>query len=400
MISVEEAQKIILENTKPSSPKRIPLMDSLGLILAEDVYANTDLPPFTSSAMDGFAIRSTDTKIASSSSPLSLKLIEDLPAGTIPKKVLIPGTCTRIMTGALLPKGADAVVMAEETEVEGREVRMRRPVAFAENIRLQGEDVKKGKLVLSKGTVVTPQAIGLLAALGFDRVCAFPKARVAILSTGDELIPISRRLSRGKIRDSNSYTLEALLKKENAEVIRLGIAKDSLDSLRGKIKKGLRSDLFLVAGGVSVGTHDLVKTIFREMGVKELFWKVRIKPGKPIFFGKKGGTLVFGLPGNPASSFVSFEIFVRLVLRKKMGESNPLSPFQKAVLTQDLSHQEGRVDFIRAIAEKDNGALEVRSSGVQGSHCLSSLARCNALIRLDEGVSRVPKGKEVEVLFL
>ena len=400
MISVEEAQTMILDSTRPNPPRRVLLKDSPGLILAEDVIASVDLPPFTSSAMDGYALRSEDTAQASEGSPCRLQKVEDLPAGRVARRKITAGTCARIMTGGLLPKGADAVVMLEETEPVRDEVKIKRVVSAGENIRFQGEDIRKGKTALQKGAVINAQRVALLAALGVSRPLVFPRAAVAFLSTGNELVPVSKKLSPGKIRDSNSDTLEALLREAGANPIRLGIAKDNRASLRRKIRKGLGRDLLLVAGGVSAGTHDLVKEILEEEGVKELFWKVRMKPGKPLFFGKKGKTLVFGLPGNPASGFVSFQLFVRPALRKRMGAGEVLPVFEKARLAQDLTHAPGRVDFVRAVCERDHGALEIRSSGMQGSHCLSSLARANTLVRLGEEVSKIHQGEEVEILFL
>jgi molybdopterin molybdotransferase len=399
MISVEGAQKIILENAKPVAPKSVPLQESLGLVLATDIHAPTDLPPFTSSAMDGFALRSADTKGASLAFPLSVKVIEDLPAGKIPTEEITSGTCARMMTGAAIPKGADAVIPVEDTEPLGKFIKIKRPVSFGENIRYQGEDIKKGKF-LQRGILLRPQEIALLAAFGRNQVPVFPRVSVAILSTGNELVPVSKNLAPGKIRDSNSFALEALLKIEGALPVRLGIAKDNLKSLREKIKKGLNHDILLVAGGISVGAHDLVKKVFLELGVKEIFWKVRIKPGKPLFFGKRKEALIFGLPGNPASSFVAFEIFVRPALRAKMGRKDALPAYQKAVLLQEISHHNERVDFIRATVTRRDGALFVRSSGRQGSHCLGSLCHANALIRLGENISRLKQGEEAEVLFL
>ncbi|MBI2167012.1 MAG: molybdopterin molybdotransferase MoeA [Candidatus Omnitrophica bacterium] len=400
MISVEEAQMIILDSTRPNPPRRVSLKDSLGLVLAEDVIASVDLPPFTSSAMDGYALRGEDTAQASEESPCRLQRVEDLPAGKVARRKITARTCARIMTGGLLPRGAGAVVMLEETESVGDEIKIKRVVSTGENIRYQGEDVRKGKTVLQKGTAIHAQQVALLAALGFSRPLVFPRPSVAFLSTGNELVPVSKKLSPGKIRDSNSDTLEALLREAGANPVRLGIAKDSRASLRKKIRKGLARDLLLVAGGVSAGTHDLVKEILEAEGVKELFWKVRMKPGKPLFFGKKGKTLVFGLPGNPASSFVSFQLFVRPALRKRMGAREALPVFEKARLAQDLTHAPGRVDFIRAVCERNHGAPGIRSSGMQGSHCLSSLAHANALLRLGENVSKRSKGEEVEALIL
>lgn len=435
MISVEEAQKIILEHTVPNPPKRVSLQEALGLVLAEEVIASHDLPPFTSSAMDGYALRSGDTARASETFPCRLQVVEDLPAGKVARRKVKAGTCARIMTGGLVPNGADAVLMLEETELTGEEVKgrlrsapppparglepragtapdtpgkpvassavkIKRIVSAGENIRYQGEDIRKGKTALEKGTVINAQQVALLAALGVSRPLVFPRATVAILSTGNELVPVSKKLSPGKIRDSNSHTLEALLRQTGADPVRLGIAKDSPTSLRKKIREGLAQDLLLVAGGISVGAYDLVKKVFLEEGVGEIFWKVNVKPGKPLFFGKRGKTLVFGLPGNPASSFVSFEIFVCPALRRMMGRSEPFPIFERGILVKEISHRNGRVEFIRAVAEKRNGTLFVRSAGPQGSHCLSSLVQANALIRLDGKTAKAGEGEEVEVLLL
>ncbi|OGX10781.1 MAG: hypothetical protein A2351_08165 [Omnitrophica bacterium RIFOXYB12_FULL_50_7] len=399
MISVQQAQRIVLKYAKPRHPRKMSLGDVLGLVLAKDISAATELPSFTNSAMDGYALRFSDTKSASTGFPISFRIAEYLPAGKIPSKKITAGTCAQIMTGALLPQGADAVIAVEETEKKGNRVIVRAPIPCSANIRYRGEDVKRGK-ILAKGTVIRPQEIAILAALGCDRISVCSRPTVAILSTGNELISHSERLSIGKVRDSNSWVLEALLRMEGVCPKRLGIAKDTRQDLRKKIREGLRSDILLVAGGVSVGTHDLVKSVFKELGIRQLFWKVKMKPGKPVFMGNKGKTLVFGLPGNPASGFVAFEVFVRPAIHGMAGRSDIFPVYRTAVAVHPLKHRKGKVDFLRGIVTKNKGGLLVRSAGRQGSHCFKSLCQANALIRLPENILRAARGDKVEVLLL
>lgn len=399
MISVQRAQWAVLKHAKLQSVRKVALRNALGYVLARDISATTELPSFTNSAMDGYAVRSLDTRRASPEFPVSLRIAEYLPAGKISANRVASGASAQIMTGALLPGGADAVIPVEDVKRRGGRIKIHSPVPRGANIRYRGEDVRKGK-ILCKGSVVRPQEIALLAALGCSQISVFSRPTVVVLSTGDELISHSAKLSIGKVRDSNSLALDSLLRTEGISAKRLGIAKDSRQDLRRKIREGLRGDLLLIAGGVSVGTHDMVRSVLKELGVKEIFWKVRMKPGKPVFMGKRGETLVFGLPGNPTSGFVAFEIFVRPAIRRMAGFSDAMPICHPAVAAHELKHRKGKVDYFRGIASKDKGGYLVRSAGRQGSHCFKSLSRANVLIRLPENVSVVASGDEVEMLML
>lgn len=403
---ITEAQKIILENISPVGTEQVPILKNLGRTIAKDIYSKDNIPPFDNSAMDGFALRSFDTKSATKNNPVSLKIIEDLPAGYLPQHKVNKGEAIRIMTGAILPKGANCVVMVEETQETGKKgqkaglVKIFRAIKSAQNIRRKGEDVKKGELTIKKGTLLRPQELGMLAALGVARVTVFRRPRVAILSTGDELVDIRKTLTPGKIRNSNTYALYGQVLRSGAIPVNLGMAKDRPREIREKIKRGLKQDMLIVSAGVSVGYYDVVKEVLKDLGVKIKLWRVAMRPGKPLAFGMIKQVPVFGLPGNPVSSMVTFEQFVRPAIAKMSGRDNFTRLEVNAVTKREIKKKKGFRYFLRGQLEQKNGRFLVIPATHQGSGILSSLVLANCLIVIPEGVTEVKKGETVTVQVL
>jgi molybdopterin molybdotransferase len=395
MVTVEEALEQILAAVNPLPPEKVCLADALGRILKEDIRSDRDIPPKNNSAMDGFAVRAADTKGASKRRPVVLRVIEDVPAGYLPSKKVQAGETVRIMTGAPIPEGADAVVRVEDTESEGSRVRVFVSARKGMDVRLAGEDVKAGELVIQKGSAVRPAEAGMLAALGRSFVYMHQKPLVAIVSTGDELLDIDQRPAPGKIVNSNGYALAAQVMECGAVPMQLGIARDSKNDLAEKFRMALRADVILSSGGVSVGDYDLVRDIMKELGSRMQFWRVAMRPGRPLAFGTMGGKPLFGLPGNPVSSMVSFEQFVRPALLKMMGHRHLYRRAVCATLKENISKQEGFRYFLRACLECKDGRYTVTTTGKQGSGILKSMVRANALIVLPAGLTEVKKGETV-----
>lgn len=400
MISVDEALETILSFIKPLGYEKVSILDALGRVIAEDIYAPRDIPPLDNSAMDGYAVKWEDIKDASKDHPVRLKVIEDLPAGFISNKVVENGCAIRIMTGAPIPKGADTVVQSEDTISEGSFVQILSPPPFGDNIRKAGEDVRKGDKVISKGDLIRPQEVGMIASLGRAFIKVYQRPRVAILCTGDELVDVDETLEEGKIISSNSYTLAAQVKECGAIPIQLGIAKDQKEDIESRLSQGIRADVIISSAGVSVGDYDFVKDALKNLGMEMIFWKVAMKPGRPITFGRIGEKPVFGLPGNPVSSMVSFEQFVRPSLLKMMGHRNILRPVVEAILQEDIRKKPGRRHFIRGIVTREDGNYFVTTTGPQGSGILRSMVKANGLIVIPEDKSLVKAGEKVKVQIL
>lgn len=408
MINVDQAKKIILKDIpRLKKSETIDISSCLGRVCAADIKSKDNIPPFDNSAMDGFAIRAKDSEGASRQNPIALEVIEDLPAGRVAIKKVRHLQAIRIMTGAPLPKGADAVIMVEETRRKEQRAKSKELVEIfkevkpGENVRRAGEDVKKGELVIKKGTVLKSGHIGMLASLGFSRIRVSRKPRVSILVTGDELVEISQKLKPGKIRNSNAYSLYAQALKAGALPLILGIARDSKKDLEQKIRKGLvGADALIVSGGISVGDYDFVKGVLKGLGARMKFWKVAMRPGKPMAFGVVGTIPVFGLPGNPVSSMVSFEIFVRPAILKMLGQTEGDIAEVDAVIEEDIEKKPGLRYFLRAITRWDCGRYLAKTTGPQGSSLLKSMARANSLVILPEDVKKVKKGESVKVRFL
>ena len=400
MLSVEEARKRVLAAVGMVEVEETPLIDALGLTLAEDAVARDSIPPFDNSAMDGYAVRSADVSCASRDNPVELEVLGDLAAGYAAEVSVGRGQALRIMTGAPMPAGADAVVPVEMTRAQGDRVLVLDCVSEGNNVRRAGEDVKLGETVLATGTAIGPAELGMLASLGYPRPRCFRRARVGIVSTGDELVGVEEELAPGKIRDSNSYTLFGMVREAGAEPLRLGVVRDDAALLEKTILDNLeRVDLFITSGGVSVGDYDMVKDVLGKLGEMN-FWKVGMRPGKPQAFGHIGGKPLFGLPGNPVSVMVSFEQFVRPAILKMMGRRDIFRPQVTAVLDAPLGRKAGRTEFIRVVAEWREGRYHARPTGPQGSGILRSMVLGNALAVLPEEVGRLEPGVEVTVQLL
>jgi molybdopterin molybdotransferase len=418
MLNVEEALQKILAEVNVLEAETVPIMEALGQVLAEDIVSNINVPPLDNSAMDGFAVRSQDTRGASPKTPITLKVTDTVLAGGISKKGVLPGTAIRIMTGAPIPSGADSIVQFEDTDDQKNKdassnQRSGQVSIFAEtkpgqNIRLAGEDIAKGKTTLKKGIVIRPPEIGLMASIGRSRVKVIKRPVVAILSTGDELIEVDKPLPRGKIHDSNAYSIAGLVKRYGGIPKMLGIARDSEKELANKLKQAQDADMVLTTGGVSMGDYDMVKDILARDG-EMVFWKVRVKPGKPLAFGKikgkdRNGKLKsiphLGLPGNATSCMVSFELFVRPALLKMMGKQNLDKPSIDVIIEDTIENDAGRRIYDRAIIEKRNGHYYARLTGPQGSGILSSMSLANGLVIIPEETERVNKGDTVQALML
>jgi molybdopterin molybdotransferase len=400
MISVDEALNKILSHIHPLGSEKVSILDALGRVIAEDIYANRDIPPLDNSAMDGYALKFEDVQKASSNNPIRLEVIEDLPAGFISKKKLERGKAIRIMTGAPIPKGADAVIPVEETNKEDGSVVIFKAAALGENIRKSGEDVKKGDRVISKGDTIRPAMVGMLASVGRSFVSVYQKPLIAILCTGDELVDVDGELEEVKIISSNSYTLSAQVKECGAIPIQLGIAKDSKEEIEERLRQGIRADVLISSAGVSVGDYDFVKEVMKHLGMEMVFWKVAMRPGAPLAFGTIGGKPVFGLPGNPVSSMISFEQFVRPSLLKMTGHRQLFRPLIEAVLKEEIKKMVGRRYFIRGSVSFEKDQYFVTTTGEQGSGILRSMVKANGLIVIPEDQEKVRAGEKVRVQLL
>lgn len=402
MIKVKDALKIILSSIKLLGAEKVSFLDGLDRVIASDIYASCDMPPFDNSAMDGYALRAKDTKGASGTSPKILKVIEDVAAGYTAKSRIRNNQVIRIMTGAPVPNGADSVIMVEFTKKNRDLVEIFKEARLGDNIRRLGEDVRKKQKVLSRGAILRPQEIGMLASLGIARIKVAKRPRVGILATGDELVGVEERLTKGKIRNSNSYIIHGQITKCGAVPVDLGIAKDIRSKVKAKIEAGFKKglDMLLVMGGISVGDYDLVKDVLLESGMKMKFWKVRQRPGKPLAFGIIKNIPVFGLPGNPVSSTVSFEEYVRPSLLKMQGARNFFRPGVWATLTEDFKKKKPLRYFIRTRLKNIDGEFYATITGPQGSGIISSLVLADGIIVAPEGQDLLKKGQKVYVQLL
>jgi molybdopterin molybdotransferase len=400
MLSVSEARERILNAFQPLEKELAMLERCAGRVLAEDILAGNDLPPFDNSAMDGFALHPADLN-----SRLPLAVVADIRAGSPADIRLQPGECARIMTGAPVPAGAEAVVAVEDTDFNERApgnaapamVTIHKSLVAGENIRCCGEDLKKGAKILNAERRLRAQDIGLLAMLGMAEVPVHRKPRVALLSSGDELIPVEEKLTPGKIHDSNSYTLAAMAEQAGVELIRLGVAQDTEVAVRSRLEQAVeeKADVIVSSAGVSVGAFDYVKAAIEQDGELD-FWKVHMRPGRPLAFGKFHGIPFFGLPGNPVSAFIGFEVFVKPSLEKLSGLNNQPHPKQIAILAEALE-SDGRESYLRAIVNQENGVMVAHLTGGQGSGNIFSLVRANALLIVPSGVKSLPASSEVEI---
>ncbi len=402
MLTVAEAQAIVLRTARPLTPVDCPLSAaSLGAVLAEDVTSDLDMPPFDKAMMDGYAVRSADLATGRATLPV----IEEVMAGRTPSRPLGPGQATRIMTGAPIPAGADAVVMVERTRLDGGQVVIEdRPPQPGQNIMPRGREMRCGETVLTAGSLLRPQELGVLATVGRTSARLYPAPRVAVLSTGDEIVEAGERPESGQIRNGNGPMLCAQVARAGGVPHSLGIARDRLDSLRPLVAEGLRFDVLLLSGGVSAGQLDLVPGVLAEAGVQPHFHKVAMKPGKPVFFGSQSAqpqaapALVFGLPGNPVSALVCFELFVRPALRRLAGHGDPGPFVVPATLAEEFVYRTDRPTYHPAVLELAASGWHVRAVPWYGSPDLRGLTRANAFVVFQPGPERRQQGEVFEVL--
>jgi molybdopterin molybdotransferase len=400
LTTIEEALSTVLAEARPLGVELRPLAKSLGMVLAEDLIAPHDVPPFDNSAMDGFALVASDTEGATSDSPVKLRITETIAAGHCAAYPVSTGVAARIMTGAPLPEGADAVLQSESTKEADGSVLVLEPASPGDHVRRAGGDVMAGAKALPAGAVLAPAEIGLAASLGFDLIPVHQRPAVAIVSTGSELVDVGQSLGPGQIYNSNGHSLRALCQQLGIEPDVLDIAADDKATTRELVSRGLEYDVLLTSGGVSVGTFDFVKEVQEELGVQRLLWGVAMKPGKPLVFGKRGGTLVFGLPGNPASAMVSFELFVRPALLSLMGYRRTARPLYTATIIDDLGALKERVNVVRVRVCRRGQGLEATSTGDQGSGRLKSMVGANGLVFVPAASAGFKAGDQVDVLLL
>jgi molybdopterin molybdotransferase len=400
LISIEEATARVLAEARPLSVESQPLADGLGTVLGENIVASHSVPPFDNAGMDGFAVRAGDTVDARADSPVRLTVGETIPAGHVATRALGPDEAARIMTGAPIPEGANAVVQLEATDEAHGRVLIYEAVKPGRHIRRAGGDVMAGDRVLGPGTVLGPAEIGLIASLGRATVQVHRRPRVAILSTGSELVDVDKDPGPGQIHNSNGYALQAQCRQLGVEPTMLGIAPDEREATKLLMEEGLKHDVLLTSGGVSVGRFDFVKDVQDELCVERRLWGVAMKPGKPLAFGVRDKTLVFGLPGNPVSAMVSFEMFVRPALLRLMGYRKTTRPLYRAIISEDAVNQDGRVFLARVRAWREDGIWHVSSTGSQGSGIMRSWMGANGLAFIPGGPRGVRAGEEVEFLLL
>jgi molybdopterin molybdotransferase len=396
MLTVADAQALVLQHARPAPPETVPLTaDAQGQVLAEDVASDIDMPPFDKAMMDGYALRSSDLPDGRG----TLEVIEEIHAGQTAAKSLAAGQATRIMTGAPIPHGADAVVQVERTQAQGNHVSIDDPrMQAGQHILLRGREMRVGDIVLRRGTVLRPQELGILAAVGRIHAVLVPRPKVAVLPTGDEIIAASEQPGPGQIRNSNGPTLAAQVTRAGGLVRHLDVARDTLDSLRLLIGAGLQSSILVLSGGVSAGKRDLVPGVLQELGVQAHFHHVAMKPGKPVFFGTRGDTLVFGLPGNPVSAFVCFELFVRPAIRVVRGLADAGITLPLVPLAVDFAYRTDRPTYHPARLELTAQGWQIRPVPWFGSPDLRGLTDCNCFVLFPTGDPQHRAGQVYPVL--
>ena len=395
-MSADDALARILSGVPALPAVSVPLLDALGLVLAEDVSADRDVPPFRNSAMDGYAVRADDVARA----PAQLRVVGEIAAGGFPDRAIGRGEAMRIMTGAPMPDGADTVVRVEDTDNRSDVVTITAATPKGLSVRQAGEDLRKGETILTSGTVVRAAEIGLLASVGKAMVRVFKRARVAVLSTGDEIVDVDAPIARGQIRDANRYSLASAIRAAGAEPWVRGIVRDTPDALRAALREAMSADAIVTSGGVSVGDHDHLKPVLSELGSID-FWAIAIRPGRPLAFGElrdgERRVPIFGLPGNTVSSLLTFELFVRPALLRMQGRRNVTRPRARARLLEPVDKIKPLRFFARGIYDADAGT--VTTTGPQGSGILRSMSLANCLIDLAEGRERYDAGETVDLIL-
>lgn len=414
-LAAADAARTILSALTRQPPLRVPLDDGLGLVLAEDVVSPLDIPAHTNSAMDGYAARGEDVRGASAERPARLRVVETIPAGSFPTRAIGRGECARIFTGAPLPEGADSVIRQEDTgdaesaeairAIRGlSEIRVTRDRDVGVNIRRAGEDLRRGALALPAGTELGPAELGVLASLAVAHPVVYRRPRVGILGGGDEIVDIDRPeeiLSGRKVASSNTHTLLALVRRAGGEPVNLGLAADTPASVRDHLLRGLECDLIVSSAGVSVGEHDHLRSVLEELDADLRFWKLRMRPGAPVGFGLLRGVPWIGLPGNPVSTMVTFELFVRPAIRAMCGHALPFRRTVAVAVAEPIRLGPRLQHFLRAVVtEKAGGGLEARLTGPQGSGILTSMVKANALLVIPEGQHATPEGSLARAILL
>lgn len=400
-LSVHEAQTCVLKHLHAKSGEFVALHSSLGRVLADDITANRNHPPYDVSAMDGYAVRFADISNATADAPVRLQVVEDIRAGSMPNIQVLQGRAARIMTGAATPEGIDTVVRVEDTQASGHDVLITIPPKQGANIRPLGENLNRGRVVLNRGTTITPGVLAILAMVKQKNVYVYGRPSVAILSTGDELEAMDDAMDEDKIPDANSHALYAQCKSLGIEATLLGIAHDNPIELRAKLAEGLNHDVLLASGGVSVGHHDFVRPTLQALGITMHFWRVAMRPGHPFAFGtSQQGTAVFGLPGNPVSSMVCFEQFVAPACRAMMGHNQLFRRTLTARLTHDVKDRVGRTHFVRVTLAHDDDGYTASSTGTQGSGVLMSMAEAEGFMVVPMDTDYLSKGDTVTVQLL
>ncbi len=394
--SFESARAMILESVTVLPSESVSLLDVVGLVIAEDIRAPWDMPRWNNSAMDGFAVRAEDCVAGQ-----TLTVDGYIPAGGSASGITVkPGGAVKIMTGAPAPVGCDAIVPIEETVEKNGKLILTGQVRPGDHLRIRGEDVSKGELVIAAGTALRPAEINMLASFGYRTAPVFRRPKVAILSTGDELVEPGEDIGTGQIINSNDYSIAAAVRELGGEPLLLGIARDNRESLVEKINAGLQADVLITTAGVSMGDRDLVCEVLDALQVERRFWKVDIKPGRPTAFGLKNGKPVFSLPGNPVSSMITFEQFVRPALLKMMGHQRVIKPLVRAVMQETIKKKPGRVQFLRVRVANDGQRLVASSSGDQNTGILRTLLRANGIAVLPAALEQLRSGEEVDVHLL
>jgi molybdopterin molybdotransferase len=399
-VRVAEAQEIVLGCVQPVGVEKVALLEALQRVTAEEVTAQRHIPLDDNSAMDGYAVRHTDVASATRDLPAVLEVLEILPAGKTPHHRIAPGTAVKIMTGAPLPEDADTVVQIEHTDGSDTRVQIYRAPRRGSNLRRRGEDIRQGECVLASQTFLRPPELGVLASVGKAQVLVYQRPRVAILATGDEIIDPGEPDTQGKILNSNSYTLAGQVVEAGGSPLLLGVAPDNREVMSQRIASGLRADVLITSGGVSVGTFDYVRECLEAVGFQARFWTVAVRPGSPTTFGMVGHVPVFSLPGNPVASMVTFELFVRPALRKITGRRDLFRPRLEAVLQDAVEKRRDVRTLLRGVLRQEDGQTTVSTTGPQGSGILRSMSLANCLIDLPEDTERLQPGARVQVMLL
>ncbi len=404
MLTVHEAVARVVADVRPLAPERVPLLDALGRVLADPIVASLTLPPWDNSAMDGYAVRAADIAQATESLPVSLRVLETVAAGQAPSVAVGPGEAIRIMTGAPIPAGADSVVRVEDTDGGIARVAIRSTRDAGRNVRPRGEDLRAGDVVLSAGTPVGPGQVGVLASVGAAVVQVHRRPRVAILGSGDELVDLDRfheALAGRRIVSSNNYSLHALIRSAGGEPVNLGVVRDERDAMRDALTRSAGCDLLVTTAGVSVGEFDYTRDVLAALGAEMKFWKVRMRPGAPLGFGALGGMPWVGLPGNPVSTMVTFELFVRPVIRRMLGHTSLFRRPVRVVMAEPVKIGAPLTHFLRAVVEPgEDGVTRARLTGPQGSGILTSMSLANALLVVPEDRPRTAVGETLHALLL